>query len=34
MKEVEEILAERTRHIGKPKRNLQEFLVKWKGLLE
>ena len=27
-KEVEEILAERTRRIGKPKRNLQEFLVK------
>ena len=33
-KEVEEILAERTRRIGKPTCNLQEFLVKWKGLPE
>ena len=33
-KEVEEILVERTRRIGKPKCNLQEFLVKWKGLPE
>ena len=33
-KEVKEILVERTRRIGNPKRNLQEFLVKWKGLPE
>ena len=33
-KEVEEILVERTRHIGKPKHNLQEFLFKWKELPE
>ena len=33
-KEIEKILAERTRRIGKPKRNLHEFLVKWKELLE
>ena len=33
-KEVEEILAERTHRIGKPKHNLQEFIVKWKEILQ
>ena len=27
-------MAEQTHRIGKPKRNLLEFLVKWKELLE
>lgn len=31
-KEVEKILAERTCWVGNPRRNVQEFLVKWKGL--
>ena len=33
-KEVEEILVERTHRINKPRQNIQEFLVKWKGLPE
>ncbi|XP_022148918.1 uncharacterized protein LOC111017468 [Momordica charantia] len=31
-KEVESILAERTRRVESPRRDIQEFLVKWKGL--
>ena len=31
-KEVEEILADRVRKIGRPVRTIREFLVKWKNL--
>ena len=31
-KEIEEILADRVRKIGRPVRTIREFLVKWKNL--
>ena len=31
-KEVEEILADKVRKVGKPARRVHEFLVKWKNL--
>lgn len=32
MSKIEEILAEKTSRVGKPRRGVQKLFVKWKGL--